>query len=148
MKQTCYSFLISLLNKKDYSTKTLIQKAQIKSYEQQDIDDAIALLLAQNYLNDQRYATNLIEYYSKTKGKNFIYQKLTQKLIPKEIINELIDQEIEPDYNQVLTTLKSKLRIQSIQELDYKNYQKAYRILVSRGFLNPQEIINKLKNIN
>jgi SOS response regulatory protein OraA/RecX len=147
MKLSCNGYILYFLNKKDYSKQVLWTKAINKGYPENEVKEAIDNLVAKNFINDRRYAEQLIEFYSRTKGNYFIAQKLKQKLVPKEIIEELIEANTEDDnnYKDLIPFIKSKCRIRTIEDIDFKMYQKVYRLIATRGYSNPTSIIDALK---
>jgi regulatory protein len=147
MKLSCNGYILYFLNKKDYSKQVLWDKAINKGYPESEVKEAIDNLVAKNFINDRRYAEQLVEFYSRTKGNYFIAQKLKQKLVPKEIIEDLIEsnQEGDNNYEDLIPFIKSKCRIRTIEDIDFKMYQKVYRLIASRGYSNPTRIIDALK---
>jgi SOS response regulatory protein OraA/RecX len=147
MKLSCNGYILYFLNKKDYSRQVLWDKAINKGYPENEVKEAIDNLVAKNFINDRRYAEQLVEFYSRTKGNYFIAQKLKQKLVPKEIIEDLIEanQESEDNFEDLIPFIKSKCRIRTIEDIDYKMYQKVYRLIATRGYSNPTRIIDALK---
>jgi SOS response regulatory protein OraA/RecX len=145
-KKSCYAYLIDILNKKDFSSQELIYKATSKEYPVEEIDAAISLLTAQNYLNDKRLAENVIYFYSKIKGINWIKRKMQERKIPREMIEEVLQSdESEPDLREITKKTISKFRITSIDEIDHKLYAKIYRFLIYNGYNNAPSIIETLK---
>ncbi len=147
MKLSCNGYILYFLNKKDYSRQVLWDKAITKGYPENEVKEAIDNLIAKNFINDRRYAEQLVEFYSRTKGNYFIAQKLKQKLVPKEIIEDLIEanQEGDNNYQDLIPFIKSKLRIKTIEDIDFKMYQKIYRLIATRGYSNVGKIIDELK---
>jgi SOS response regulatory protein OraA/RecX len=146
MEVTCYSYLINLLNKKDYSTQELISKATTKGYFDPELSETIERLINLKFLNDTRLAENLIEWNQKSKGKNWLIQKLKSRKIPNDIIEETLLSLNEPDYSELSRMINSKLRVTSLIGLDQKSYLKAYRLILTKGYENPGQIIKNLQN--
>jgi SOS response regulatory protein OraA/RecX len=139
----CFEYFLMLLNKKDYSSKMLISKAIQYGFE--DYQDALQRLININYVNDERYAQNLVDFYGKTKGKNFLYIKLKQKMIDDNIILNILENTEEIPTDEIKKLIYSKLNIQSLENIDYLQYQKIYKLLLSRGYNSPKNIINAIK---
>jgi SOS response regulatory protein OraA/RecX len=146
-KKSCYAYLIDILNKKDFSTQELVYKVTVKEYPQEEIEAAINLLTMQNYLNDKRLAENVIYFYSKTKGINWIKRKLQERKIPREIIIEVLEanEENEEDYTIIVSKVISKFRLKSLGDIDHKMYAKIYRYLVYNGYTNVTNTIELIK---
>ena len=91
-------YIIKILGLKDYSIKELQNKATKLGYNTQDIESILDQLINDNWINDQRLAENLVECYSGRKGKSWLQQKLSMRLIDKETIVRVLNQtEIVPD---------------------------------------------------
>lgn len=146
MEVTCYSYLLGLINKKDYSTQELISKATTKGYEDPELTETIERLINLKFVNDTRLAENLIEWNQKSKGKNWIIQKLKSRKIPNEIIEEVLLTMDEPNFDELTRLLHSKLRVTSLISLDQKSYLTAYRLIMTKGYENPGQIIKNIQN--
>ena len=145
MEKTCYGYLLNLLNKKDYSEQELINKANSKSYTEEQIQEALERLRLYNFYNNERLATNLINFYKTNRGENWLYLKLSARLIPKDIIKEVLENIEVENYDELSRHIKSKLRITTLKNLEYLQYQKVYKIIFSRGYKNAKEIISSIQ---
>lgn len=127
-QKECYSYLIRILNIKDYSKQELINKSQQKNFTEEETKETIQKLLELNYVNDNRLASNITEFYSKNHGPYMIKQKLEQRLIEEDIIQEVLEN-LEMDYSEITRTVTTKFDL-----TDFKQKQKAYRYLITRGY--------------
>jgi regulatory protein len=147
-QQKCLKYFLNLLGKRDYSCYQLNKKGNLKKFEQTDIDYAINWLIEYNYVNDERLAINLIEFYNGQKGEQWFKMKLSQKGIDQEIIKKLLSElKIEPNA-EIKDRLAQKLKIDSWQNLDIKQKNKIIYFLSSRGFSNPFGILNSWQTKN
>jgi SOS response regulatory protein OraA/RecX len=144
MQRQVLDYFLYLLNRQDYSTGQLVEKALKKDYAGVDIKTAIAELTAAGYINDDRMAVNLIARYKGIKGKTWIQQKLLYKKIPKETITRhLIDEEemLQIPDSSFKEKIKKKYMVTSWQAIDQKVLQKMLHYISRQGFSNPWGII-------
>lgn len=89
----CYD----LLSRRDHSIKELRQKL-IRTVDEKNADKAINKMIDYGYLDDEKYAENLVKYLSTAKNmsSNFIKQEMYKRGISPDIIsNVLEDSEID-----------------------------------------------------
>ncbi len=145
-QQQCLKYFLNLINKRDYSKWQLTQKAIAKKIEQKYIDYSLNWLAQYNYVNDERLAKNLIEFYNGQKGSQWLKQKFHQKGIDKDIIEKVLAQlQSTPDL-EVKNRLAQKLKIENWNNLDIKQKNKIIYFLTSRGFSNPFGILQSWQN--
>ena len=105
------NYALYLVSNKFYSKKSLTDKLLLKGFEQQDIDKVIKRLIELNYINDELFAQNLVEYLqSKGKGPFYIKNELKQHNIDNETISKILDnakEEQEP-YLKIIDIIKKK----------------------------------------
>ena len=82
----CYD----LLSRRDHSVKELKTKL-LRTVDEKNADKAIEKMLELGYLDDEKYARNLVKYLAQTRNmsKNHIKQEMFKRGIPNEIIIEL-----------------------------------------------------------
>ena len=90
--KNCHGYIIKILGLKDYSIKELYNKATKLGYKIEDIQTILNQLITDNWINDERLAVNLIECYNGRKGKAWLQQKLSMRLINKEIITKVLSE--------------------------------------------------------
>jgi regulatory protein len=148
--QRIYSYLLNLLNSKDYSEAELRKKALTKEFKLELIDEQILELQNKNWQNDKRLAENIIEFYKPLRGSNWISQKLKMRLISNEIATEILCnfQEIEDNFDEIKRIVERKYRIADWSNVDIKVQNKVIWFLQYRGFNNAFGIINQWKNLN
>jgi regulatory protein len=147
-------FFLRLLSVRDYSQVELLKKAENQNFEQADIDVAIKYLISNNFLNDDRVARNYIEFYYKSKGKNWIAQKCKTKGITGDCFEkawlefnteaEAENPENHHKYDELKQKVKQKYGIESFNRVEPKTLSKVYNYLIYRGF-NAQDIIESWK---
>ena len=79
----CYD----LLSRRDHSVKELKTKL-LRTVDEKNADKAIEKMLELGYLDDEKYARNLVKYLAQTRNmsKNHIKQEMFKRGIPNEII--------------------------------------------------------------
>lgn len=84
----CYD----LLSRRDHSVKELKTKL-LRSVDEKNADKAIEKMLELGYLDDEKYARNLVKYLAQTRNmsKNHIKQEMFKRGIPNEIINSVME---------------------------------------------------------
>lgn len=146
--QRIYSYLLNLLNKKDYSEAELRKKALAKEFKLELIDEQILELQNKNWQNDKRLAENIIEFYKSARGINWIKQKLKMRLIPSEIAVEILGnlQGDEDNFDEIKRVVERKYRISDWSNIDIKTQNKVIWFLQYRGYSNVFSILQKWKN--
>lgn len=84
----CYD----LLSRRDHSVKELKTKL-LRTVDEKNADKAIEKMLGLGYLDDEKYARNLVKYLAQTRNmsKNHIKQEMFKRGIPNEIIILVMD---------------------------------------------------------
>ena len=105
---TSYAFY--LISHKMYSKKSLTEKLIQKGFQADDVENTINKLVRLNYVNDEKFADELIKYLtSKGKGPFYIKNELKQQGIDNEIISKLLDNKTEEEpYLQIINIMKKK----------------------------------------
>lgn len=105
------SYALYLISHKMYSKKSLSDKLSSRGFEKEDIDKVINRFIELNYINDENFAKNLVDYLqNKGKGPFYIKNELKQHDIDSEIISNIFDTATEDDelYLQILNIMKKK----------------------------------------
>jgi SOS response regulatory protein OraA/RecX len=141
-------YFLNLLKVRDYSKKALIEKAKIRGYLDDQIQESLDYLLEKGFLDDYRLAKNLIEKYKGIKGPFWIKQKLNLKGIEKETI-EKVWQESNLDLIKPSQKLKEKIenkykiKFTDWQFLESKTKNKIYNYFQTKGYSNILEILKQ-----
>jgi regulatory protein len=147
--QRIYSYLLNLLNSKDYSEAELRKKALSKEFKIELIDQQILELQNKNWQNDKRLGENIIEFYKTSRGVNWISQKLKMRLIPNEIIIEVLENmkntDEEENFDEIKQLVERKYKISDWKNIDIKTQNKVIWFLQYRGYNNVFSIIQKWK---
>lgn len=123
--------ITSLLSKKDYSKDELYKKIYIYGYSNNFAKPIIEEFSSKGYIDDIEYCKNIIEYYSNKYGIYMIRQKLRERGIDSNIIDECLTQIDLRSSDAIFNYLKKY----SVEDFgDYKFKQKLINRLLYRGF--------------
>ena len=120
-----------------YLSKVLKTESEIKEYllnkgiKKEVVDVAVVKLKEYNYINDEHYAKNYVDFYKEKYGK----LKLKQNLLNKKIDEEIIEKYLSFDELESLENVVKLIEKQTKnKELDLKLKQKITRNLFSKGY--------------
>ena len=133
-----------LLEKMDRTESQLRNKLRQGFYGEDLIDDAIAYVKKYHYIDDNRYAQTYVRYQEERKSKRQIKMDLMQKGVDREIIEQAIEAEYEPESEQELILKWIEKRKYKIGESDIKEKQKMYQFLMRKGFRS-EDILHVLE---
>lgn len=87
-----YDYAITLLAKKDYSSRSLSRLLSKLTKKEEYVDQVVRRLIDNHYLNDAQLITNLIsKHVKKLHGPTRIKQEIRQKGFPQELIEQKIE---------------------------------------------------------
>lgn len=121
---------LRLLGFRDHSSGELRDKLQARDYDEHLIEDVLARLDEQGWLDDQRFAEHQTEILiRKGWGPRRIEQKLEKHGIPRELSRETVGS--ASDTRGWLQACRQRLiaRFEEPSELDQDTKEKAYRHL-------------------
>ena len=147
------TYILNLLAKRDYSYQELLDKLTIRKLTLDESVSELKLILEKNWINDTRLTENLILHYSKTRGPNWINQKLRQRKIPLEIIKQnqhkvskSSDNRDQDNYHNLKLRIQKKYNFTNWKELDLKSKAKIWNYLTYHGFNNVSDLIKALSD--
>ena len=152
-KSNSLHFFLKLLSVRDYSHSELLKKVQNQDFDSSDIDQAVKYLISNNFLNDDRIAQNYINFYFKSKGKLWIWQKCKSKGITETSfekawqefeLNKAVESFDEVIYPELKIKVQQKYDLESFVKIDPNTLRKIYNYLIYRGF-NAQELLENWK---
>lgn len=132
----CKNSALKIIERSYKTEKEVIEKLQMKGYEQNHIEASIEFLKEYKFLNDDYYAEAFIKDKLNSKGSQRIKQDLIKKGIPRDKIEEKlegIDKSAEKITARVLANKKLRI-IQKSENDTYKISGKLYRFLISKGY--------------
>ncbi|MDR1782320.1 MAG: recombination regulator RecX [Bacilli bacterium] len=125
-KYECISDAFKLLNKKFYTTKEMNEKLSNKKYDSEIINNTIEYLVDNNYLNDEVYINDYVEF------------KINQGYGPLYIKNKLYQLGLNNNFNFTIEMQKEALRnyfLKSSYKInDEKTLEKVIAKLKKQGF--------------
>ena len=135
----CKERAIYIITNYSKTEKQLIDKLKKGGkYTEEVIDETIKFLKKYNYLNDEDYAKRYIEIHKSHYSIKVLKQKLFQKGISKDIIDNALDNnEIEFDEEELIKRLLLKKcpdYYEREREMDIKERQKLLSYLYRKGF--------------
>lgn len=124
----CYD----LLSRRDHSVKELKTKL-LRTVDEKSADYAIDKMIDYGYLDDEKYAANLVKYLSETKrmSKNHIKQEMFKRGVPSDIIAYTLEDVEIDNISAVVDLIFTKYR----NKLDREDgNQKIIAALMRKGF--------------
>ncbi|MGI6589025.1 MAG: regulatory protein RecX [Peptococcia bacterium] len=126
------------LSSRAHSQKELEKYLAKYNFSQDEINEVIIKLLSWGYLDDKKLAMDWYMYYTSNKphGYLYIYKKLQEKGIPKEIITSLLEDYDEEKELARARNLAEKFIANKVnQKSQYKLKSMLARYLYRKGFL-------------
>ena len=129
---------VRLLAAKPRSVGELRERLMEKSWTNREVVDAVIEKLSEyNYLNDQKYASDLAvsKLRQRPQGKRRLKQTLSQKKLDKETVDEAINSAFEkiPETELIDRAIEKQIRLKGIPETR-EEVKKFYDHLLRRGF--------------
>lgn len=147
--QQAIGYCLRILAKKDYTKGEISKKLETRKYSQNIIFETIQYLESKNFIDDRRVADAIVRYYYGIKGKIWIREKMRERMIPTELIVEIINNlpsELNTLTIEQITSLKrvleKKYEIESWHPIPYEKRAKVFQYLVRRGFSQPIALLN------
>lgn len=127
-----------LLEKRDYTEKSLRDKLKENLYPDDVIDVAVEYVASYHYIDDKRYALAYINSHVAVMSRRQIFDKLRIKGIDDDIINSALDEYLEENGDVFDDTLL-KLMIKLLSgydhgNLSYNDRQKLFAKLYRKGY--------------
>lgn len=132
------SAAFKILSYRPRSVHEMRMQLEQKGYDAEEVCSTLLLLIRDDYLNDDKFATMLIDsrIESKCWGKRKIAMDLSRRGVPKAVIDgSLIGIDRRAEQRTAEKALEKWSRVRRTTEpFDEKTTQKAYRHLEARGF--------------
>jgi regulatory protein len=142
--QACRATAMNLLARREHSSKELRQKLISRHYDVPVVDQALASLIQERLLSDERFAESYVQYRS---NNGFGPVRLRQELRERGIEDELIGHNLEGLEWQQLAAATRQKKFGAVMPEDYQARAKQMRFLQYRGFTTDQ-IHRVLKSID
>ncbi len=122
-----------LLERQERTECRLREKLLQSEYPKEAIEDAILYVKQYHYLDDERYARTFIQCHQEERGRNRLKMDLMRRGVPKDIIEQCIEEEFEADEKAQIRLLMEKKHFCN-ETADQKERMKMLQFLMRRGF--------------
>ena len=123
------------INYKDRTCHEVREKLSKEDYQEDTIDEVIAFLCNDGFLNDRRYAEYYVVCYENRRSRYRIKTELRSKGISDDIISEvLLDSDESQAYEKALSKQLAKYGLSDIEEADYQTKSKIFASLYRQGY--------------
>lgn len=131
-KEKIKSRAYRLLSYRERSAREMRERLLKVGYDSSLIEEVIRDLVADDTLNDERFASLFVKDYThlRPKGNRFIVHELTKKGIARETIEKVLTTRDERELMQQFMQQKLK----TLDPHDFKDRQRIARRLLQRGF--------------
>jgi regulatory protein len=134
-----YAYAITLLARRDYSTRELRSRLKERGYLEHAIEPVLIDLEETRKLDDARYGANVVASRSRRAlGPARIRQELTRKGVTAQTIDQALaggDGEVAPDFIQLARQARAR-KFGPELPTDWKERSRQARFLQYRGFSN------------
>lgn len=132
-----YRSAVRYLQHRPRSVHEIRQKLRQQGYADEWIDEAIAKLTDQGYIDDKAFASQWakMRLYSQQKGRRWIQQELAHKGISTEQIQQAMN-ELDEEKEQALALQLGQKRWNQLQGLEEVRRRRVGEFLLRRGFPN------------
>lgn len=132
-----------LLEQMDRTEHQLREKLKQGGYPVASIDIAISYVSSYHYLDDVRYAAAFVRYRQERMSRRQLKQKLLERGISKEIVDQALEAEYEASERQQIIKLLDKRNYHQGQA-DDREFRRTYQYLLRRGF-SGSDILSAMK---
>ena len=130
--KVAFDMAVSYLEKYNVSQKGIKDYLKRKNFDAKTISSTIEKLNDYGFVDDEKFAKNYFESLSGSKGKRAIANKLKEKGISSEIIDELLQNVEEDDELEKAIALADKFA--KNRQNDTKCFQKCVAHLIYKGY--------------
>ena len=134
---------LHLLERMDRTEYQLREKLRASDYPEDVIEEAIEYVKSFHYLDDERYAEMFTRYKKEGMSRRQIKQKLIQKGIACDIVENAIEEEYDVDESVHIRALLEKKHF-SYEAADEGEFRRMYSYLLRRGFRSG-DILKEMK---
>jgi regulatory protein len=135
-----YEYALFLLSLRLRTVGEMRDKMAERGYEPEVVEQAMERLLSLRYIDDRRYAEVYLDNFKrfKTYGQFFIKQKMYQKKLPKQVVEEVLAEQLTVDDEiAIAERMLSKSFpefMMNKESFSYEEKQKIAHRLAARGF--------------
>jgi len=135
--ERAWQYALRLLAARDYTAARMKEKLRSREFTEADLDEAVARLEAENWINDRRYAERFAE--SALASGRFVGTRLKMEMrrrgIPEELAGEVIGR-LSEEYDEckeVQSVLERRFPRFSYVEADDKSKRRVIGFLQRKG---------------
>ena len=126
---------MNLLVKRDYAQAELYRKLRERGYSEYFARQGIAYVSSYHYLDDERYASQMIGSYKGTASRKMMMNKMKQKGLSDDVIREVMEASEWTDEMGITRELHRRfLSAEQIEEMADKERQKLIQSLMRKGY--------------
>lgn len=134
---------LHLLERMDRTEHQLREKLKASDYPDEVVEEVIAYVKSFHYIDDERYAETFTRYKKDKMSRQQIKQKLIQKGVSRELIENAIEAEYDVDESVHIRSLLEKKHF-SYEQADEVEFRRVYSYLLRRGFRS-NDILREMK---
>lgn len=127
-----YEKALSLLSRQKYTKKAITDKLKAKGYEAEIIDVVVGKLKGYGYISDTAFATSFVNC-NNSKSKRMLEVNLLQKGISREIIKQVLDENITLESEREKCTEATNKYMKN-KEMNDSTIKKLKAHLLYKGF--------------
>lgn len=127
-----YEKALSLLSRQKYTKKAITDKLKAKGYETEIIDVVVGKLKEYGYISDAAFATSFVNC-NNSKSKRMLEVNLLQKGISREIIKQVLDENITLESEREKCTEATNKYMKN-KEMNDSTIKKLKAHLLYKGF--------------
>ncbi|HBM79949.1 MAG: regulatory protein RecX [Clostridiales bacterium] len=134
--KSAFDRVLKYLEYGDRSESEIYNKLKELKYDKRTIEKVILKLKDFDYINDLRYAKEILSEEQKLKHSSIrkIAWKLANKGIKRNIISQVMAEADNIDLEAAIALAKKRMKSSNADANDKKFIQKTYRYLVGKGF--------------
>lgn len=126
---------MNLLVKRDYAEAELYRKLRDKGYSEFFAGKGIEYVSSYHYLDDERYARQMIGRYKGTASRKMMMNKMKQKGLSDDVIREVMEASEWTDEMGITRELHRRFSsAEQIEEMADKERQKLIQSLMRKGY--------------
>jgi regulatory protein len=129
-----WDYAISLLARRDYSSRELSRKLEQRGYLEHPVEVVVGDLVSMNKVNDERYGQNFVAYRARRgHGPARIRAALKSSGLTRGVIDDAVKGEEAPDFAALARAVRARKFGPEIPK-DRKEWARQARFLQYRGF--------------
>ncbi len=129
-----YNYGLNRLGTREYGRKELLTRMQRLQPDLEIVNSVLDKLEKIGYLSEERRITSMLNQYKNSESTNKTKQRMLQKGLDKELINEALSQKQDnPEENNELDTASNLLE-RKFKTYDPEKWKKMVAFLVQKGY--------------